>query len=32
MTALYVVLVVLFLWIECFDAPGLRSLVRWRRS
>jgi len=31
MTALYVVGITLFVWAECFDCVGLRSLIRWVR-
>jgi hypothetical protein len=31
-SALYVVLVALFLWAECLDCVGLRSLLRWWRT
>lgn len=32
MTAVYYVLIALFIWAECFDFVGLRSFIRWVRQ
>lgn len=31
MTVIYYVFVALFIWAECLDFVGLRTLIRWAR-